>query len=194
MKTSLYRFLGLLLAILPVSACINPLSQQAVDKVDRETSFARVAENPTAFVDRHLLLGGVILSVEDEENGSLLELMQWQLTPWGEPLALDTAGHRFLVRSKQPLDPGDYQRGRLVTLTGQVLGSETRLLGEHPYDYPLFALQEIHLWQTPFRYGIHPHPDPQLPVYVGPEYPIRNHPYDPGYSAYPYTPYWYRVY
>lgn len=191
---NLSRPCGLLLGFsLLLTGCISPLPRTALDKVDRQTSFAMVADNPSAYLDRHLLLGGVVLAVEEMDEGSLLEVMEWRLTPWGEPLALHEAGRRFLVRSAQQLDPGRYQPGRLVTLTGVVLGSETRLRGEHPHNYPLFALEEIHLWRSPFRYGIHPHPDPQFPYYVGPEDYDRSHPYDPGYSAYPYTPYWYRV-
>ncbi|MDT8441321.1 MAG: Slp family lipoprotein [Desulfuromonadales bacterium] len=190
--------LSRLCALLPLlslllAGCLSPLSRTAVDRVDRDTTFAMVADNPSAYLDRHLLLGGVVLAVEEEGEGSVLEVMEWRLTPWGEPLSLHEAGRRFLVRSRQQLDSGHYQPGRLVTLTGVVLGSETRLRGEHPHDYPLFALEEIHLWRGPFRYGIHPHPDPQFPYYVGPEDGSRSHPYDPGYSAYPYTPYWYRV-
>ena len=178
-----------------LASCISPLPRQAMEQVDRNTPFALVAKNPGAYLDRQLLLGGVVISVEQDQEGekSLLEVIEWRLTPWGEPLALDEAGRRFLVRSSQQLDPGEFQTGKLVTLTGTVIGSETRLVGENPYLYPLFALKEIHLWENPFRYGIHPHPDPQFPYYVGPEDYRRSHPYDPGYSAYPYTPYWYRV-
>jgi hypothetical protein len=68
------------------------------------------------------------------------------------------------------------------------------LLGEHDYRYPLLDLLEIHLWKSPFRYGIH-HYDPAYPVYVGSEDDdFDRHPYDPGYSSYPYSPYWYRGY
>ena len=183
----------LLTCAMLLTSC-SPLSRQAMKQVDRDATFALVAENPSAFLDRRLLLGGVVIAVEqDEGEKSLLEVMEWRLTPWGEPLALHEAGRRFLVRSSKRLDPGDFQPGMLVTLTGTVIGSETRLLGEQPYRYPLFALDEIHLWESPFRYGIHPHPDPQFPYYVGPDDYQRSHPYDPGYSDYPYTPYWYRV-
>lgn len=178
---------------LSLSACVNPISREAREHLDNEVTFAMVAENPSAYIDKHLMLGGVIISVDDDKQGSVMELMEWRLNSWGEPLSLDDAGRRYLVKSSRTIDPERYAKGRLVTLAGVTLGSEMRLLGEHPYQYPVFAVEEMHLWETPFRYGIHPHPDPQNPVYVGPESPGRSHPYDPGFYAYPYTPYWYRV-
>ena len=57
---------------------------------------------------------------------------------------------------------------------------------------PVFRLGELYLWDTPFSYGIHRHPNIYVPYYVGPESPGRTSPYDPGYYYYPYTPYWIR--
>ena len=173
-------------------AC-SPISKESRENIAPEVTFAMVSENPSAFLDKHLMIGGVVMSVEEESGGSVLELMEWQTNRWGEPLSLDDSGRRLLIRSESKLDPGQYQTGRLVTFSGKVTGSETRLLGENPYRYPVFIPEEIHLWQSPFRYGIHPHPDAQFPYYVGPEDYGRGHPYDPGYYSYPYTPYWYRV-
>ena len=56
----------------------------------------------------------------------------------------------------------------------------------------LLRINEIYLWETPFRYGIHRHPNIYVPYYIGPEAFGRTSPYDPGYYTYPYTPYWIR--
>ena len=100
------------------------------------------------------MIGGVVMSVEEKSGGSVLELMEWRINRRGEPLSLDDSGRRLLIRSDSKLDPAQYQTGRLVTFSGKVAGSETRLLGENPYRYPVFVPDAIHLWKSPFRYGI----------------------------------------
>lgn len=181
----------LLLSSLGLSC--SPLSKPAIDKVERTASLAMVAEAPDRFIGKHLLLGGTIIRLEKTADGTTLEILSWETTPWGEPLFISESGQRVLVKSTSVFDPELYQAGRLVTLIGIVTGSEAHIIRDNPYHYPVFALEEIHLWNSPYRYGIHPHPDPQFPYYVGPEERGRSHPYDPGYYAYPYTPYWYRV-
>ena len=99
-----------------------------------------VSETPSAFLDSYLMVGGVVIAVEESDEGSILELMEWRINRRGEPMALEDQGRRLLVKSDQRLDPLKYQSGRLVTFTGTVLGSETRTLGEHPYRYPIFTL------------------------------------------------------
>ena len=70
---------------------------------------------------------------------------------------------------------------------------ERRKQEDEQHLYPVLDLTEIHLWESPFRYGTHPHFGPDYPVYVGPRDGIERHPYDANYSIYPYTPYWYRL-
>jgi outer membrane lipoprotein len=172
---------------------MHPISEQAREQVSPQTTFAMVSENPSAFLDQQLLIGGVIIAAEKDKEGTVLELMEWHLNRWGEPTYLGDEGLRFLVKSKQSLDPDIYEPGVLVTLAGVVLGEEGRPLGEHEYAYPVFELNEIHPWSSPFRYGIHLYPSQDYPHYVGGDkYPNRN-PYDPGYSVYPYTQHWYRT-
>ena len=175
-----------------LTACIHPISEEARKEIDPKTTVAMVSEDSKAFIDQHLILGGAVIALEEDEEGSTLEVMEWQLNRWGEPLYLDNTGRRFLMKTPERLDAEIYEPGTLVTLAGIVLGHETRLLEEHDYDYPVFYLAEIHLWKSPFRYGIHRNIDPAYPYYVGKGGDSRSNPYDTGYSVYPYTQYWYR--
>lgn len=175
-----------------ISACMNPISKETRQHLDPDITFAMVSANPHTFLDRQLMLGGVIIANQSVAESTTLEIMVWRLSFWGEPLYLEDTGRRFLVRTSELLDPTLYAPGTLVTLAGVVLGSETKPLGEHDYNYPVLNMTEIHLWESPFRYGIHLHPDPAYPYHVGGQEDDVRNPYDPGYSMYPYTPYWYR--
>lgn len=182
----------LVLATVIGSGCTHVISRQARDAVDQKTTFALVKADPGAFLGKDLLLGGVIVDTRIEKDGSTLEVFRWKLDRWGEPIAVDESAGRFLAVTDRLLDPAIYAPGRLLTLTATVLGEETRPLGQVVYRYPLLRANETYLWDTPFRYGIHPHPNIYVPYYVGPEHGGRTSPYDPGYYAYPYTPYWIR--
>lgn len=182
----------LLLSIFINAGCTHVISSRAQDKVDRETEFDQVTENPERYMGKTLLLGGVIVDMRITGEASTLEIFRWKLDRWGEPFAVDEDAGRFLARTERPLDPALYAPGRLVTLTGTLIGQKTLPLGQLEYRYPLFRINESYLWETPFRYGIHRHPNIYVPYYVGPERPGRTSPYDPGYYSYPYTPYWLR--
>ena len=177
---------------LHLTGCVHPISRAERQQVDPKTTFAMVSSNPTAFLEHHLILGGTVISIESGEQGSILEMMEWELSRWGEPTHLNDAGRRFLVKSAEMLDPTIYEPGTLVTLAGVVLGRETRLSGEHEYDYPVLGLAEIHLWESPFRYGLHSTQDPAYPSYVDQDDDLHSNPYDPSYNPYPFTQHWYR--
>ena len=173
-------------------SCVNPISRQAREQVDPTLTLAMVDANPAAFLDRHMLLGGAVTALQGDERGSILEVMEWRLARWGEPLYPDDAGRSFLVKTPQRLDPATCEPGTLVTLTGTVLGQEARSTGEQDDSVAVFALTELHLWDIPFRYGIHSNASPHDPSYAGQDDDSRRSPYDPGYNPYPYTQYWYR--
>ena len=170
----------------------NPTSESSLQQVDPTLTLAMANEDASKFLDHKLLVGGVIVGLVSSDDQSVLELEQWQISPWGEPISFHSDARRFLVKSDQELDPTIYQRGKIVTLTGKVAGSEIRRTQQNPDRYVVIKLDEIHTWDTPFRYGIHPYQDRQFPYYVGPEPFGRSQPYSPGLYAYPYSPYWFR--
>lgn len=186
-----YMKIQIFLSVILLTACVHPISKEAREQVVPQTTFAMVSENPSAFLDQQLLLGGVIVAAEKKDDGTVLEIIEWRLSRWGEPAYLGDEVRRFLVKSKQSLDPTIYEPGVLVTLAGVVLGQETRLLDQHEYTYPVFELNEIYPWESPFRYGIHRVYGPDYPYYVGRRGHSNRNPYDSSYSIYPYTQYWY---
>ena len=181
-----------ILAACLLAGCIHPLASGTRAKLDPAPDYAAVSANPQHYVGRSLLLGGSIAGVNNSKEGSLLEILRWDVNRWGEPLALSEQGDRFLVQTREPLDDRLYSRGRLVTLGATLRGTATIVINDREEQVPLFDLLEMHLWETPFRYGLHPNPDPGMPEYVPPTDPGPDHPYDPTPWAYPYSPYWYR--
>lgn len=183
--------LALCTAIL-IAGCVAPLAPEVRNKLDPSLDFIEIQADPQRFQGKSLMLGGSIVALKTNDQGSLLEILRWDLNRWGEPLALAEAGDRFLVHTPQQLDSGIYTRGRLVTLGATLNGTSSITINERKESVLLFDLLGIHLWASPFRYGLHPNPDPGAPEYVTPTDIGPNHPYDPTSWAYPYSPYWYR--
>ena len=121
-------------------SCVHPISKNTREQLAPETTFALIIKNPTAFLNHEIMLGGVIVTAEKAEEGTLIELIEWELNRWGEPLYLDDQARRFLVKSKQELNPESYEPGMLMTMAGRFLGNETRRHGEHDYSFPVFDL------------------------------------------------------
>lgn len=166
----LFLFLG---------GCAHVLSKEALNQVDPVLEYAEVKANPEAYRGKTLLLGGLIVDNKVSREESSLEVLRYTLDRYGEPVAVDEAGGRFLVRSDRFLDPELYRAGILITLTGSVLGRETHPLKGVDYTYPVFRLGESYLWSRQYR-----EPYYYDPFFYGPYYPYW----------YPYGPFWYPPY
>jgi len=166
--------------LLGVCGCTHVISPEALKRVDRSLDFAAVKADPQAYLDRTLLLGGLIVDASPGRESSTVEILRYTVDRWGEPRRPDEAGGRFLAVADRFLDPELYKPGRLVTLTGTVSGKEERDLSGVAYDYPLFRIGEIYLWPQPDVYDYR---------YRGTLY------YAPYYDPWwPYSPYWYSPY
>lgn len=176
----------LLLSLAAVAGCAHVLPQEALQKVDPLADFARVKENPEAYVGKTLLLGGLIVDVAVDREGSTLEVLRYHLDRWGDPREPDQEGGRFLARTDRFLDPALYQAGRFVTLTGTVTGKETKPLGGAQYTYPVFRIGALYLWDRYDRGYYYPYY--RRPYYYRHFYPG---PFPPYYDPFfPYYWYW----
>ena len=78
MKKAVLR-LGLFLTILYLSACTHPLSKEARLSVDPDAYFELAKENPEAYMGKTFLLGGTIVANKPAQQGSLLEILSYDL-------------------------------------------------------------------------------------------------------------------
>jgi outer membrane lipoprotein len=145
----------LVLAVL-ISGCAHVVSRDIRDKAAAELTFAEILRNPDAYRERTVILGGVIVSSINKEEGTYIEVVQKPLDYWGRPLDTDISHGRFIILYEGYLDTAIYSRGREVTVAGEVAGKMARQLGEIQYPYPLIKSREIHLFEyrIPIRIGI----------------------------------------
>ncbi len=145
--------------IIFLMGCATGISRQSRSKVTYAGTFLELQKTPDVYKDEIIMLGGKIIETNVSSTLSELTVLQLALDNNGRPVNLDQSHGRFLVLSKQFLDPAIYQKGMLLTLVGKLKGSEGRAIGGFDYVYPLVEPIEIKLWpmeiftQPRFHFG-----------------------------------------
>ena len=145
--------------IMFLMGCATGISQPSHSKVTYAGTFSELQKTPDVYKDEIIMLGGKILETNVSSTLSQLTVLQLALGNNGRPVNLDQSHGRFMVESKQFLDPAIYQKGMLLTLVGTLKGSKTRAIGGFDYVYPLVEPIEIKLWpmetltQPRFHFG-----------------------------------------
>lgn len=125
--------------------------------------------------------GGTIVSVENTEQFTWIEVLERKLDRYGFPDPYSQSDGRFFIKEPSFLDPKVYTEGRRITVLGTLTGSVERKIGDAPYQYPIVEAQEHHLWESERRYTYYPRD-----YYY---YPFYYYPYD--YDYYYYRPFFY---
>ena len=136
-----------------VMGCATGISQQSRSKVTYAGTFSDLQKTPDAYMGEVIMLGGKILETNISSTLSELTVLQLALGNNGHPVNLDQSDGRFLVQSKQFLDPEIYQKGMLLTLVGTLKGSKVRAIGDFHYVYPIAEPIEIRLWPKKIQTG-----------------------------------------
>ncbi|PWK49978.1 Slp family lipoprotein [Pleionea mediterranea] len=119
--------------------------------------------------------GGVIARVDNQERQSVIEIVAKPLMSSSRPRDVDTSGGRFLAIVPDFVDPVVYEKGREVTVVGELSDMVEGKIGEMKYWFPVVRTTSHHLWKKrsevkqvhhwgtsfwpifPHRYYYHPH-------------------------------------
>lgn len=91
--------------------------------------------------------GGEIIRVETTADRSCFEILGRELDDSARPRRRDESAGRFLACRNGFYDPEVFTKGREVTVTGTLDGSEERKVGEYDYRYPRVDADVIYLWE-----------------------------------------------
>ena len=149
------RHLFLISALLFLTGCATSLIPKEVLRQAPSAGFQQVLANPEAYKGKKILWGAKILHLSNPgAHGTSLVLLEIPVDDSGKPEDADRSEGRFIAITPDYLDREVYERGRSVTIAGEVQGKEIRPLapGEADYAYPVIAISEIYLWpKTPPR-------------------------------------------
>jgi outer membrane lipoprotein len=180
------RLAGLSIALL-LAACASQVPPAIREAPADSPSVEAVRGNAADYLQRQIRWGGRLIQTENREHATgLVVLAAPSLSKDGEPRSGDGSAGRFIAIVPEFLDPQVYAADRKVTVSGTLLGSETRLVGEFPYSYPVVQATSWYLWpeenETPYGYSYPGWYDPWYGPWYGPWYARPWYPY--GY------PYW----
>lgn len=154
-----------LLILLP--GCAHVISEDLRANADPSLTFSQVHKDPNIYKDKFVVWGGEIIeTVNQKDKTTLIEVFQRPLGRRGEPEVTLVSEGRFLILSEKYLDPYIFQKGRKITVAGEILGEKTKPIGEMDYRYTLLSCKQLYLWPYdnylpyPFIYDPWSHYDP----------------------------------
>ncbi|MDT8407408.1 MAG: Slp family lipoprotein [Methylococcales bacterium] len=139
------QFISLILLAASLAACSHiPEPIRTAPVLD--ISLAAARKNPEFYRDKAVRWGGTLLSVSNLEHSSQLQILGYPLRSNGRPdQAAQTQG-RFLATTEQFIDPEAYKSGTEITLSGQLTGSETLIVGKTQITVPVVSASYIYPW------------------------------------------------
>jgi outer membrane lipoprotein len=144
----------LLLVVMSLFGCAHVVSEELREKAYGEPPEPVLFRDPDVFKGRIVILGGVIVSSMNTEEGTCIEVLQKPLDYRGRPEDTDVSFGRFLILYEGYLDTAVYSQGREVTVAGEVMGKKVQPLGEIQYPYPLIKSKELHLLEPSYGFPI----------------------------------------
>ncbi|RUO26176.1 starvation-inducible protein [Aliidiomarina minuta] len=185
------RLLILVLGITLLAGCAARYPEPIRTDSSELIEFRQAQLNPEQHTGKTARWGGVIASVENSEEQTRIEVVNFRLNNFGRPQVDDQSDGRFVVYKDGFVDPEVYKRGRQVTALGDFSGIEEGAIGDFVYKFPVIQASGVELWQprrdnrgavgVGFGYGVYD------PFWYGRGF------YGPGIHPYhPYYPYYYR--
>lgn len=132
-----------------IAGCAYPISKELRRKAAPTLTFPMALKNPEAFRGSIVIWGGHIIETRNRKDATEFVILECPLDSSGMPLDARYSRGRFIARTPEFFDPEVYRKHARLTLGGQIVGKETRPLGELQYAYPLVAIRELYLWDEP---------------------------------------------
>lgn len=173
------KIIFLIAVVFLVSSCAHVISKPVREQARTDIPFIAIKENIDKYKGTVFILGGVIITTINTEEGSIIEAIQTPVDRYGSIIDTDKSSGRFMAIEKGYLDPLIYKKGREITIAGELIGSRKKKIGEIEYTYPFFEIKEVYLWKEEKGYYYYP-----------PAYP----PYMYRYPYWWYDPWWYGPY
>lgn len=165
------------LILLVLSGCASKLPGSITQAPAEPLQVKDVQQQPEAYLSREVRWGGEIVEVQNKADHSDVLVLGRELKSRGEPKVDGVVEGRFIARFGTFVDPAELPEGKRITVSGRIIGLETRDVGEFPYPYPVVEVVAWHLW---------PDPEPAN-YYYDPWWPY----YHPWYWGRPWGyPYW----
>jgi outer membrane lipoprotein len=150
-----------------VGGCAIVPEQIEVSNEESLISFESIINGSKTGQGEKARWGGEIVSVENKEDYSEIEILQYPSNHNGKPrTSLDSAG-RFKVQVSGFIDPLVFEKGRLITFLGQLGDPAEGIIGEQAYVYPVLLASGYYMWKETEEYQVSGFYYSQLSPYWG---------------------------
>jgi len=123
-----------------------------------DVTYSQVREDLARHHNTLVRWGGVIVSTENIENISLMEIIHYPLDHYGRPQLDETSEGRFVIKSAELLDPEIYAADREIIVLGVIDGDIKRAISNETRAWmPLINSTAIHLWPISYRNNYYRH-------------------------------------
>ncbi len=137
--------------------CSYPISKEVRQEARKDLTFSQVLQNPAAYKGSTVIWGGSIIQTINRADGTDILVLETPLERQQRPESERYSQGRFIVKSRNFLDPEIYKNGRKITVAGDIVGQDSRPLGQVRYNYPVVEAKELYLW-NPETYANYPPP------------------------------------
>ncbi len=164
--------------LLLVSGCANNLPKTINDAPVPDIQYTNIKENLEKNTGKNVRWGGKIISVENTQQTSRIEILSMPLDYAGEPIPNDDYQGRFLADVDEFIDEEHY-KNKTITIYGTIDSSIIKPINEHDYEYPIITVTEFHIWPKRLsRVERYPYYDPFFyPRFYGRFNRFPYHPY-----------------
>lgn len=133
-------------SVLFLPACSSQVPPDIRHGLKDSPTISKIQADPEAYTSQPVRWGGVILNIENRQDSSRLTIVAYPLSKNGEPQVSKNTIGRFVAKFNFFLEPQVYSRDRVITLTGELIKTETIKVGNFPYTYPVIAVKQYFLW------------------------------------------------
>ena len=135
-----------LITLLFLTGCASNLPVELTTPIEGSPQVSEVLQNLGAHKGELVRWGGSIASIENKEDETWVEIVSRELNRSGRPKSSDQTDGRFLAKVSKFLDPEIYKKGRLITIYGDLTGSQDGKIGEQSYTFPVVNSQKAYMW------------------------------------------------
>jgi len=177
-------FFTVFIFIILFSSCTPVLQKDLLKSGTFDINPADLRQDASQYMGNLYILGGIIAKTTVRDEGTIIEALYVPVTSRGYLKDNEPSNWRFLAlyKGKEFLDPIIFDEKREITIAGEFKGTRKGMIDEIEYDFPLFEIQEIHLWEETRDRDLYYYPEYYPPVFFR---------YRPYYPSYPYYYWWY---
>lgn len=124
------------------------------EEIDPGLTFTELRKEPKAYMEKKVLLGGVITEIQNNPLETELRILQKPLDQRNIPIEKGYTSGQFIAVYKGYLDRLVYAPGRLITIGGKVIGQKIKDEYGRIYTYPVIMIDFLQLRpvQAPYFY------------------------------------------